>query len=532
MNMNCRRRFLLLSVALNGIISVCCIIFIIMNVGCKKNENLPDCRCEAIHDLSSQVSVAEQMEEVISFLNQTTKENLVQHHPNFPMKLVMDMRNNKRCNLMPSLFNIRWQNIYWQEAKLSEDTVFFLYSAIYDNRTFTDMRPCVRVLGVSSSTSLPDAYCHFWFNITGPPVPSKVIKTEYIDYQWMDKSRDMTYMLTCRIPSGANSMKPVAVSLVHTPCQIASNLLHVTGAGKRESSAISSNITPQYQKWNEHVYTAAVCGPALYYYHQDFSIRMVEWLESLRAQGISQVFLYETDIHPNLQKVLRYYEKDRFIQVTKYSYPPPYINEPSIRRLWTLVERKKMWAQENVYFTDCLLRHMHQYRFIAHYDPDELPVLLQHRSYTDMLNEILRKSYIKNARQPIGYKLQWNMFYYDVEPPASTRGLPEFLYMLRHILRTKTDLLPTSAGMYKAVYDMDYTTGVSSHVVITCNSGPCSSDLQEVSPDVAYLAHYTLGTCGEKCKNQDYMREEPAILKNVDVVKAAVKNVLETIGIL
>nr|XP_053642641.1 uncharacterized protein LOC128695806 isoform X1 [Cherax quadricarinatus] len=118
---------------------------------------------------------------------------MMQHHPNIPVRIIMDMTQNTRCNLMPSLFNIRWHNIYWQEAKLSQDTTVFLYSAIYDNRKHT----------------------------------------EYIDYQWMDRSREMMYLLTCRIPPSMGSIKPEAVSVVHTPCHTATNLLHVN---------ISSNV--------------------------------------------------------------------------------------------------------------------------------------------------------------------------------------------------------------------------------------------------------------------------------------------------
>lgn len=57
--------------------------------------------------------------------------------------------------------------------------------------------------------------------------------------------------------------------------------------------------------------------------------------------------------------------------------------------MWTLVERSKLFAQENLYFTDCVLRHMHEYRFIAHYDPDELPILLNHLKYTDLINHLM-----------------------------------------------------------------------------------------------------------------------------------------------
>lgn len=81
----------------------------------------------------------------------------------------------------------------------------------------------------------------------------------------------------------------------------------------------------------------AVCGPALYYYNNDFSWRLVEWLELLRAQGFGQVFLYNSGVHPNITKVLQYYTDEGFIEVTDYTYPPPYVNEPSIRR-WVATE--------------------------------------------------------------------------------------------------------------------------------------------------------------------------------------------------
>lgn len=79
-------------------------------------------------------------------------------------------------------------------------------------------------------------------------------------------------------------------------------------------------------------WTSAVCGPALYYYHEDISIRLVEWLEILRAQDFSQVFLYVAYVHPNITKVLRHYIQEGFVQVTDYRYPPPYLNDPSLQR--------------------------------------------------------------------------------------------------------------------------------------------------------------------------------------------------------
>ena len=77
----------------------------------------------------------------------------------------------------------------------------------------------------------------------------------------------------------------------------------------------------------------AVCGPALFYVQEDFSIRLVEWLEMLRAIGVPQVFLYYLGaVHPNIEKVLKHYERDNFVTLTDFRYPPPYLDEPLLRR--------------------------------------------------------------------------------------------------------------------------------------------------------------------------------------------------------
>ena len=57
-------------------------------------------------------------------------------------------------------------------------------------------------------------------------------------------------------------------------------------------------------------------------------------------------------------------------------------------RIWTLIERERMFALENVYFTDCILRNMYEYRFIAHWDFDEVPILRYFRHVSELLQYI------------------------------------------------------------------------------------------------------------------------------------------------
>lgn len=44
--------------------------------------------------------------------------------------------------------------------------------------------------------------------------------------------------------------------------------------------------------------------------HEDLSVRLVEWIELLNLLGADKVFFYELQVHPNISKVLKYYEQE------------------------------------------------------------------------------------------------------------------------------------------------------------------------------------------------------------------------------
>ncbi|ROT75108.1 hypothetical protein C7M84_006394 [Penaeus vannamei] len=245
----------------------------------------------------------EQLEAFVSWANLTTRQALEKQHPNFPVNLVRSL-DEKWCHLLPMPHLIHWDNVYLQSVTVS-GTTFLLYSAFFDNRELTDPRPCIRIV-TYARTKFPAApWCHIWFNSTGPPVVSRVARTEFLDWQPRTEGRQMTFLLTCPIPRAEGHAVPLAVSVVARPCEKASTLLQVTGAMERNATTAFEGGEPARGKEGVGRWSVAVCGPALYYYHEDFSVRMVEWLEILRAQGFARVFLSVTDIHPNLERVLR-----------------------------------------------------------------------------------------------------------------------------------------------------------------------------------------------------------------------------------
>ncbi|KAG0720361.1 hypothetical protein GWK47_048638 [Chionoecetes opilio] len=238
-------------------------------------------------------------------------------------------------------------------------------------------------------------------------------------------------------------------------------------------------------------WAAAVCGPALFYYHEDFSTRLVEWLELMRAQGFSQVFLHVAEVHPNIIKVLRHYTQEGFVEVTDYTYPSPYLNDPDLRRLWVLVERSKMFAQENVYFNDCILRHMHRYRFIAHFDPDEVPILPKHDNFTHLLDDLMAS---QKGKTPPGYKFQMTFFYDNLDLHEEAAHFPNYLWALRHTLR------------------------------------PCYfRRSMRVSNDTGFIGHYR-NMCDKKCMNNTL--HDLTLLKYKKQVGARVLKVLSTLQLL
>lgn len=53
--------------------------------------------------------------------------------------------------------------------------------------------------------------------------------------------------------------------------------------------------------------------------------------------------------------------------------------------MWTSTQRTHLFALENIYFTDCILRFKNKFNFLAHFDPDEIPILKKHKTLKELL---------------------------------------------------------------------------------------------------------------------------------------------------
>ena len=100
--------------------------------------------------------------------------------PNLPVLYLYDHKNtnkNKTCGQLPALYDIHFNNQYWQETTTSNGT-FYLYGAYLDVRKLNRLGPTVRILGmIDRLEPKVKTYCLLWFADTQEPVVSKVTLT-------------------------------------------------------------------------------------------------------------------------------------------------------------------------------------------------------------------------------------------------------------------------------------------------------------------------------------------------------------------
>ena len=100
---------------------------------------------------------------------------------------------------------------------------------------------------------------------------------------------------------------PLSVSIVENICDKATNNLRVI-----------YNKLPEDERDKKEF---AVCVKGLDFPNDDLSVRLIEWIELLHILGADKIFFYNLEVHPNVTKVLNYYEDKSYVDLTPISLP-------------------------------------------------------------------------------------------------------------------------------------------------------------------------------------------------------------------
>lgn len=216
--------------------------------------------------------------------------NLIQKRvPNLTFDLWMKEKSkiygkNHTCAFYPNIFDIKFNNDYWQTLRTSNGT-FYLFGAYYDRRP---ERPHVRILGmIDRIEPTVKTHCLLWFDVSKDPVKTPVIEYRYIwNKKWGNYKQGtlQPYLMACQVPREHKDRVPISVSVTEKGCEVATNNLRV------------SNAVPEKKG------KFAVCVKGLDFLN-DLSVRLVEWIELLGLLGAEKIFFYQLEVHPNISKV-------------------------------------------------------------------------------------------------------------------------------------------------------------------------------------------------------------------------------------
>lgn len=444
----------------------------------------------------------------------------------------------------PSLFELQYNNIYWQKYSSSNGT-FYLYGAYFDDRWRGGPLPSVRILAMIDRISPPPVACLMWFDSISVPLISPVT---YI-YGWYKKWGNYAdghlqpYVMTCKVPrikGLPKNLVPSSITIVENKCEKFTNNLKVI-----------NNRPVKREKF-------AVCVKGLDFLYEDLSVRLVEWLELLRLLGASKIFLYDLEVHPNISKVLNYYKKDGLVEVTPITLPGDQPNLPGFRHLYLKKKLTHKRQNELIPYNDCLYRNLYSYDYIALLDIDEIIMPLTHDTWHDMMAQVENTSQSEKNYSRASYNVR-NVYFLDDlagesdltshgpssssaslssasasasassssssvngSPPVGSAsslssssstsdinsqsmfvsheaGIPKYLHMLQHVYRSANYTKP---GQYvKCFHNTQRVVSLHNHFPLNC-FGRCTT--YSIGTDIAQLQHYRkdcVGPLRKTCKD-------------------------------
>jgi Glycosyltransferase family 92 len=280
--------------------------------------------------------------------------------------------------------------------------------------------PNLNGLRGNSSASI-QAHCQLFYDSQQEPVVTNVSSIKYAWHEeWgVDKTGGYEpHFLSCELPNTHEHVIPSSVTLVEKACDNGTNHLKVMNerpTDKRPKSEFG------------------VCVKNVMFPFEDNSIRFIEWIELQLAMGASQIYLYVMDLHPNIEKVFKYYETQGKIRVSYVTYPS---GSPNVHGL-PLEYRKqngKATRWEAISLNDCYYRNMYKHNFLAMLDPDEVLMPKKHyRSWYELFDSIEYRYNI--SREDYNSFNFQHSYFLDYPDQEVVQDIPSFLYMFQHVDR-------------------------------------------------------------------------------------------------
>lgn len=405
-----------------------------------------------------------------------------------------------KCAKYPSIFELEFNNIYWQTLRSSNGT-FQLFGAYYDVRQKSRIGPAVRILGmIDRIEPKVKSYCQLWFDGEQEPAVVKTFEYKYIWYnKWGNYKQGIyqPYLIACLIPKKYHGRIPASVSMVEKECDTATNNLRVI-----------------YNKV-ERKKDFAVCVKGLDFLYDDLSVRLIEWIELLNILGADKIFFYNLQVHPNVTKVLDHYERIGKVHVTPLTLPGGQPNVPGFQHLYLTKKTNHKRQNELIPYNDCLYKNMYRYKYIALLDIDE--VIMPKgglKNWSELMNVVLPKAAVARPQGYQSYNLR-NVYFLDgfQHDHVWNKDIPRYMHMLQHVRRAANYTKPNQ--YVKCFHDPESVLTLHNHFPLACLGGVCKS--YPIETDDGHLQHYRadcVKTLKKSCEEfREHQMEDTTIWK-------------------
>ncbi|KAK4877832.1 hypothetical protein RN001_010338 [Aquatica leii] len=380
-----------------------------------------------------------------------------------------ELELNETCAKFPSLFHIQFQNFYWQNL-YSIYGHYQIFGAYLDTRPANPHGPTVRILAmIDQIEPIRLMYCQLWFNERKEPA---IVQASRYDLSWHQVFGNyktgiyQPYLIPCKIPSEYHNLTVAAVTLVENKCDNATNALTVF-----------------YNKPKETKHDFAICVKGMDFLLEDISSILTEWIEMMTLLGAHKIFMYNFNVHPNVSKVLNYYEDHGRVEVIPLTLPAGQPNTLYWQHIYFENEVMNKFQGEIIPYNDCFYKHMYEYKYLVLVDIDEVILPLNGSTWQDLLSYLHQTAGTKydsyNTRNVYVFTdLLFTHKWFD--------DVPEYMHILNHV-RRDPDIQPPRYSI-KSFYNTETVLSLHNHLPVNCLRGDCQNYMIDTKD--ALMFHY------------------------------------------
>jgi hypothetical protein len=253
--------------------------------------------------------------------------------------------------------------------------------------------------------------------------------------------------------------------------------------------------------------------------------------------GASKVFLYDLETHPNITKVLQYYQKQGLVELTKITLAGNQPNLPGFRHLYLKNKLTHKRQNELIPYNDCLYRNLYSYDYLALLDIDEVIMPLKHSTWGELMDEVQQVSLAEKNYTRASYNVR-NVYFLDdlgvgddqLKHTGHEPGVPKYMHMLQHVYRSRNYTKP---GQYvKCFHNTERVVSLHNHFPLNC-FGSCTTF--SINTTQAHLQHYRkdcVGPLKNSCKTdfRVYTVRDTTIWRYKDELITKAHDALDELG--